>query len=75
MAVHLRLFDNPEEAKIAQGKSRTNIYPQIFPLGRQHYLKKPGLAGIEPQFLCADGRWRRYDSIPELPGSDAAITK
>ena len=74
MTAHLRLFDDLEEAKITQGRSRVNTYPQIFPLGRQHYLKKPGQADVEPQFLCTDGRWRRYDLIPELPGSDAATT-
>ena len=66
----LALFDDPAAA-VARGR-RTGADIQLLPLGGRHYLKKPGAPDVEPRFLCSDGRWRRYDLIPELPGSAAA---
>lgn len=71
MPVNLKLFDTQLEAREAADRSKAGvIYP--MPLGKKVYLKKAGEPGIEPKFLCTDSRWRRYDLIPELPGSSAA---
>ena len=66
----LALFDDPTAAA-ARGR-KTGADVQVLPLAGRHYLKTPGRPDVEPRFLCTDGRWRRYDLIPELPGSAAA---
>ena len=40
------------------------------PPGR--HLKRRMPPGVEPLYLCGDGRWRRYDLIEDLPHSSAA---
>ncbi|MCY4548110.1 MAG: hypothetical protein OXC28_07070 [Defluviicoccus sp.] len=71
-APRLRLFPSAEEAVAAAGRSAAGDDLETIPFGAGLYLRKPGRPGVEPRFLCADGRWRKYDSVPDLPGSAAA---
>ena len=61
-----------EEAKQTVRRSTIGAELQIIPKAGSFYLKRVGRENVEPRFLCKDGRWRRYDLIPELPGSAAA---
>ena len=72
MSVSLKLYDDPTDALEASRRSRASSDLQVLLLDGRYYLKKPGSDGVEPKFLCTDGRWRRYDLVPELPGSEAA---
>ena len=68
---HLKLFDDAGAAISVAKTSKAGDDLQVLRLGAAWYLKKPGASRIEPRFLCTDGHWRRYNLIPELPGSDA----
>lgn len=73
MVVELKLFDTPEDAVAIARRSRVVRHIEVLILAErgQAYLKQTGGPSVEPTFLCADGRWRRYDLIPELPHSEA----
>lgn len=69
--IKLKLFGNRGAGADAQAKSK--VLAQLLELpGKGFYLKRPGSPGVEPQYRCEDGRWRKYDRIPELPHSTAA---
>ena len=70
--VQLKLFDDALDAYAARRRSRTKDTVDVFPLGQGgHYLKRRGSDGVEPLYLCEDGRWRRYDTIVNFDGSAA----
>lgn len=71
MTHRLKLFGVPEDAERAAARSRAGNDLQRLVLDGKTYLKKPGSDGIEPRYLCEDGRWRRYDAIVDLPHSTA----
>jgi len=75
MNVQLKIFPTQKEADAAVEKSASRVPLAVMQLDRQrHYIKRAGNVGIEPTYLCTDGRWRKYDLIPELPHSTAAST-
>lgn len=72
MTHRLKLWGSPQEAYEAARRSRAGNDLVVQPLGEAgHYLKKPGSDGVEPRFLCEDGRWRRYDDIVDFADSMA----
>lgn len=74
MSHRLKTFSDRAAADKAAAKSKAAQGLIVMPLGRVHYLKlpSPGL-GVEPKYLCADGRWRKYDLIVDLPHSTASM--
>lgn len=62
----LRLYDDSQEAVQAARASKAGADIEVHLYGTRHYLKKPGQPNIEPRFLCADGRWRKWDHVAEL---------
>lgn len=71
MSHNLRLFDSSNDASDAADEASVPGV-QVLLLDAHWYLKKPGRENVEPEFLCDDDEWRRYDLIRELPGSEAA---
>lgn len=70
MGHRLMLFGEPVEAATAEAKSSVDAELHSLDAGGW-YLKKPGRPNVEPRYLCADGHWRVYDAIIDLPHSTA----
>ena len=72
MSHRLKLF--PDQATVSAAIAKTKVQGvqqlQLGDLG--FYLKRPFRPNVEPRFLCADGRWRKYDDILDLPHSAAS---
>ena len=64
--VELRLFEDSAAAGAAISRSTGGHTIVAVPLERGFYLKRLGLPRIEPRYLCTDGRWRKWDNVPEL---------
>lgn len=72
MTHRLCLFDKAEDAAAAVNRSKISDFVQILNLShRGADLKRARRDGVEPTYLCDDGRWRRYDLIVDLPHSTA----
>lgn len=66
MTAHLKLFDSIADARKACDSSSIKERLEILPHKSGCYIKRPQRANKEPEFLCKDGRWRRYDLIKEF---------
>lgn len=64
--VALRLFEDPVSAAEAMTRSKGDHTIAPIPWRGRFYLKRLGLPNIEPRYLCTDGRWRKWDNVPEL---------
>ena len=76
MAARLRIFPDRRSGDEAVEQSASSIELVVLSLDRNRfYLKRPSpRLGVEPTYLCTDGRWRKYDRIVDLPHSSAAKT-
>lgn len=70
--VHLQFFAEMPDALDRLCKAKVSRPIDVRALEGGLYLRQEGAPSIEPTFLCTDGRWRRYDLVPELPHSSAA---
>ena len=66
-----RFADIREASEAASMRSFSGVH-QVHFHGVGWCLKRPGARlGVEPTYLCSDGRWRKYDRIADLPHSTA----
>lgn len=62
----LKFFDSGAAAIARARRAQVSRHVQAIACPSGTFLKQVGAAGIEPTFLCRDGRWRKYDSVMDL---------
>ena len=76
MTAHLKIYSSRAECETGIMQSKVSAAPLVsMALDRTRYYIKMASPrpNVEPKYLCTDGRWRKYDEIPELPHSTAAL--
>lgn len=73
MSANLKIFPDRDAAQLRADKSTAASDLVTIALARQRFYIKMASPrpGVEPKYLCTDGRWRKYDEIIELPYSMA----